>query len=334
MRKLSLIIMDSIYFEHANAFERALKELNANVEVIRIPYFRVEELTISKLRELKTLIREKSKTGFLMFCPGTAEFYIPEAHKLFVFSAYKHWHQPGKVTVIPHVWTAVKAPASIKHLKWADKPPLRIGFMGSSYSAAKLANLVLRSPSWMRSWFLSGAYLKAIDVLAIMYQLGFPLKYLNTFPRFQTLQTLREKQPSFSDVELEIVDLEGFGGTELEKSRYVDHLERMTYIVCPRGSENFSIRVYEALKYGRIPVIIDTDMVLPKEIDWNRVSVRVPYDSLDKIYEIILHDYKSRSTQEFIERQQLAFSTMNELQSMRWLVKLLKEVIGSSAPVG
>jgi hypothetical protein len=53
-----------------------------------------------------------------------------------------------------------------------------------------------------------------------------------------------------------------------------------TYVVCPRGTENYSFRIYEALGRGKIPVIIDTDMVLPKEIDWDHLSIRIPYESL------------------------------------------------------
>jgi hypothetical protein len=104
----------------------------------------------------------------------------------------------------------------------------------------------------------------------------------------------------------------------------------MTYIICPRGIENFSFRVYEALKYGRIPVIIDTEMVLPTEIDWGQVAIRIPYDRLNDVYDIILNDYRSRSADEFIMRQRAAFSTMSELESMRWLTKRLRNILAST----
>ena len=74
-------------------------------------------------------------------------------------------------------------------------------------------------------------------------------------------------------------------------------------------------------------MIIDTDMVLPNEVDWDRVSISVPYKNIDRIYDLILADYHSRSKQEFIERQQAAFSTMKQLKSMQWLTDLLREVI-------
>ena len=104
----------------------------------------------------------------------------------------------------------------------------------------------------------------------------------------------------------------------------------MTYVICPRGIENFSFRVYEALKYGRIPVIIDTEMVLPTEIDWDQVAIRIPYDRLNDLYDIILNDYCSRSADEFIERQRIAFSTMIELESMTWLTCRLRDVVSGN----
>jgi hypothetical protein len=109
-------------------------------------------------------------------------------------------------------------------------------------------------------------------------------------------------------------------------------LQRNTYIVCPRGTENYSFRIYEALNSGRIPVIIDTDIVLPEQIDWRRLAIVVPYDSLKRIYDIILNDYELRSTEEFLERQQKAFSTMLSLRTMSWVTdvadKLLSDGLG------
>ena len=44
---------------------------------------------------------------------------------------------------------------------------------------------------------------------------------------------------------------------------------------CPRGTGNFSIRFYEAICLGRIPVILNTDIILPfaKYIPWNELCV-------------------------------------------------------------
>jgi hypothetical protein len=48
------------------------------------------------------------------------------------------------------------------------------------------------------------------------------------------------------------------------------------FVVANRGNGNFSMRFYQTLSAGRIPVLIDTDMVLPfeDEIDWTKYCVR------------------------------------------------------------
>ena len=83
---------------------------------------------------------------------------------------------------------------------------------------------------------------------------------------------------------------ESIQGSGVLFDEYSRHLERNTYVVCPRGTENYSFRIYEALNFGRIPVIIDTDIVLPQQIDWQQSAIVVPYGSLERIYDIILND--------------------------------------------
>ena len=42
---------------------------------------------------------------------------------------------------------------------------------------------------------------------------------------------------------------------------YIKNMQNSDYIVCTRGSGNFSYRLYETLSMGRIPLFIDTDCV-------------------------------------------------------------------------
>ena len=122
--------------------------------------------------------------------------------------------------------------------------------------------------------------------------------------------------------DFDIVERQSFEGTEQEICEYKKHLKENTYIICARGSENYSFRLYETLNYGRIPVIVDTEMVLPKEINWERLSIVVPYNgykSLEGIYDAILRDYESRSANEFFLRQREAFSAVTELRTMHWV---------------
>lgn len=67
---------------------------------------------------------------------------------------------------------------------------------------------------------------------------------------------------------------------------FTDNLESSEFTFCPRGNGNFSIRFYEALMSGRIPVLLDTDNELPfeKYINWNEICV------ISKNKDELIHD--------------------------------------------
>lgn len=52
---------------------------------------------------------------------------------------------------------------------------------------------------------------------------------------------------------------------------FFENIQNNLYVFCLRGTGNFSIRFYEALIMGRIPVLIDTDVRLPfaESINWS-----------------------------------------------------------------
>jgi hypothetical protein len=319
MQKICLVFLVTENFDCSTVFERAFKEVGFSVETVRVPYREVHLLNREYVKELRTLLKEKSRDSFLIFSPQSTELHLEEPDLTIAYSAYRSWFDEGKMRVIPHLWTPIKPPQNVDYLTWTSKPPLRIGFMGRDYTNSRFANIVLKSPSRLKQWLLRGFYLHHAGLMIGMNRCGISAGAINAFARIETMNALKANAHKFSDVQLDIVEKQRFGGSELELSEFTSHLERNTYIVCPRGTENYSYRIYETLGRGRIPIIIDTDMVLPKEINWDYLSVRVPYESLNKIYEFILRDYQLRSEAEFIARQKEAFSAMIQLQTMSWV---------------
>ena len=80
-----------------------------------------------------------------------------------------------------------------------------------------------------------------------------------------------------------IVPRHGFWAPEMNKlharKEYYKILESGGITFCSRGGGNFSYRFYEALSFGRIPLLINTDCELPFEqngiIDWNNHIIRI-----------------------------------------------------------
>lgn len=86
---------------------------------------------------------------------------------------------------------------------------------------------------------------------------------------------------------------------------FYDNLKNSDYVVCLRGAGNFSIRFYETLAMGRIPVFINTDCALPfdKEIDWKKHVVWVEYKERHKVTEKVRNFHDALSEKDFIGLQ-------------------------------
>jgi hypothetical protein len=71
------------------------------------------------------------------------------------------------------------------------------------------------------------------------------------------------------------------------KRDYVEFLRKTRFILCPRGYGLGTVRLFEAMKAGRVPVIISDRYTLPKGIDWTNCSIRVTEREIDRIPEIL-----------------------------------------------
>ncbi|MGJ8684506.1 MAG: exostosin domain-containing protein [Nonlabens sp.] len=94
-----------------------------------------------------------------------------------------------------------------------------------------------------------------------------------------------------------------FEQREQTTAEFFKNLNDSPYTFCLRGAGNFSVRFYESLALGRIPVLIDTDVVLPLEdlIDWDQHICRVlPHENLE---EKLWNFHKSLKPDQFEELQ-------------------------------
>lgn len=77
--------------------------------------------------------------------------------------------------------------------------------------------------------------------------------------------------------------------TSKTRQDYYNNLSRNQFTLCMRGGGNFSYRFYEALSFGRIPVLIDTDTILPFKniINWDKHVVKISIKEIEYIDDII-----------------------------------------------
>jgi hypothetical protein len=87
---------------------------------------------------------------------------------------------------------------------------------------------------------------------------------------------------------------------------FYNNLNRNLYSLCSRGTENYSVRLYETFCMGRIPILIDTDVVLPfeNEIDYERQCVVVKKSQVRNADKIVF-DFNRNKSQIELENIQL-----------------------------
>lgn len=87
---------------------------------------------------------------------------------------------------------------------------------------------------------------------------------------------------------------------------FYDNIAQNAYTFCLRGGGNFSVRFYETLAMGRIPLLINTDCQLPFEnkINWNRNAIIINQTNVTSIIAAI-EDF----------HQKLDVTTFKEIQT-------------------
>jgi hypothetical protein len=88
------------------------------------------------------------------------------------------------------------------------------------------------------------------------------------------------------------------GGTvarEETSREFYQNMAQTDYTLCSRGGGNFSKRFYETLAMGRIPVMIDTDCLLPFDsvLPWDSHIVRVPDAELNRLPQSVADDFSA-----------------------------------------
>jgi hypothetical protein len=98
--------------------------------------------------------------------------------------------------------------------------------------------------------------------------------------------------------------------TELRRE-FIDNMLGSDYCLDVRGDANNSIRLFEILSLGRVPVIVDTERNLPfiDKIDYSAFSLIVDLRDMRRLPEIIANFNASISDEQFKEMQKKARET-------------------------
>ena len=242
-----------------------------------------------KLNKAISFIEHMNKVGFKVWIhiPGDADIDIPKHLKVntLVQQAYKS--KVGKnVFCYP---SFIEDPLEKYYQKSApsertiDLKP-SVGFCGYADSR------------------ISKSYIEIfrIAVKNVMYHLGLrPQKphrlVSNVYKRFKILNKLQKDPRINSNF---ILRNQYRAGLSNNKSRdehqstidFFENIDNSDYVLCYRGAGNFSIRFYQTLAMGRIPVFVNTDCLLPFEnqINWKALTVWIEGENRTDISNSIL----------------------------------------------
>ncbi len=95
---------------------------------------------------------------------------------------------------------------------------------------------------------------------------------------------------------------------DVVRKQFISSIKNADLALVVRGDGNYSLRFFEILSLGRIPLFIDTDTPLPLEveIDYDAFILRVDYREIHKLPKIIDEFWQNMTEEKFIEMQKKA----------------------------
>lgn len=214
-------------------------------------------------------------------------------------SQYKSNLGAQEIVVPPFAEDPYVDDVHVEPLPYTDKP--RVGFCGwASFPSLKAhAIAYCRKMGWYAASVITGkTYLRARQ-RGLFYRIA-GLAALRNEPRVQTSFVIRS---SFSANSNTVSN-----DPEVLRREFVENMTTSHFAFAPKGDGNYSVRFYEALAYGRIPVLIDTDIALPLEhcIPYEQFIVRVPHTQLTKVGDYIVRAYESFGREGIVDAQKQA----------------------------
>lgn len=94
---------------------------------------------------------------------------------------------------------------------------------------------------------------------------------------------------------------------KIYEDEYISTLENSKFSLCPSGSGPNSIRIWESMSYGTIPIILSDKFILPiyKDIDWNDYFIIWKENNIHKLYEYLIEFEKDTKKMERMSKNNI-----------------------------
>jgi len=269
-------------------------------DFVVIPY-QYERLKLINPGKVKMIVEEARVAGKPLFIDGAGDLEydidIPNAVITRV-SQYQYSRKPNEIT-IPFPAEDLLETYAGGDLQVRKKPDVpSVGFTGwAGLSLEKrLKTHIKELPVTVTALFDERRGAEHKGVL-------FRERALKALSRHRGIEAHFKARPSYSGHVQTIV-----GEVKDVREEFVNNLLASDYALCVRGDANASVRFYEALSLGRIPLFLDTACVLPLEsmIHYRDFCVFVDWRDTESIGDALLDFHASVSPERFEEMQKEA----------------------------
>jgi hypothetical protein len=135
------------------------------------------------------------------------------------------------------------------------------------------------------------------DDLTYLYSF---LGTVDTAPVRPKLATLSHRRSFFQDTSADYRDVLGgkLDAAAMREywQRYAQICKASKFILCPRGMGASSVRLFDTMRMGRVPVILSDQWVEPEGPRWDKFSLRVPEADFSQI-PALLERYESKAVE-------------------------------------
>ncbi|MFM9987005.1 exostosin family protein [Flavobacterium sp.] len=116
---------------------------------------------------------------------------------------------------------------------------------------------------------------------------------------------------------------------EVTTLEYYQNIYQSDYVLCVRGAGNFSVRLYETLMLGKIPIFVNTDCLLPFEetINWKNHVVWIEWEDRKNIALIVSNFHNKLSEDDFIKMQLINRQLWKETLSVKGMLEMISNDI-------
>ncbi len=293
-------------------------------KIVVIPHFISNYYVLKKQNQLNQFRRKilASKRTLVTFS-NCSEYKSYQGEIFFASSTYRD--KKEKLILIPQWIFDLGEKVNI------PKPSIpTVSFVGNTEYPSRLNSLILRYVKFsdsMVNWMAGSLFVNRNLILARRMLIARLVrkKIINEARKAKNLQTsLIECKGEFFSLPVE--------EKKRERSYYIESIEKNAYLLTMRGDDNGCHRLWEVMSAGRIPVLIDTNGLLPELIGmkWEDFCVIVPFSEVHRIGDYIQAFHDQLSDDDFVEVCRKSRAAFDQLLPHNFVLRILEKIVEST----